>query len=166
MTIDASIDGSQVLYANKVTWSAVFLGCGFGIWTCFTNETVEIFWTITIILCCSTGAVASVISMWPGSSWLEIGAEGVRWSNMFRQSVHYRRRDINSIGIINIRTRYNTQEIVELFIAPENIGVYLPDLYGKNASHLVKILEAYRSKYRWSYLVISPQWNHQLMLHW
>jgi len=148
MNNDTSNDGVQVLYPNKVTWSAIILGCGFGIWTCLTNETIEIFWTITTIICCSTGVVVSVIHMWPGSSWLEIGTEGIRWRHMFRQNAHYRWREINSIGIITIRTQYNTSKIVELYIGPENIGVSLPDLYGKKARHLVKILEAYRSMYR------------------
>ena len=157
----------MTLYPSKIYWALIMLfsiGCialgiyligGDGIITLRGITIRGITITETLfgqILCVTFSLVifSSVLILWPGSSWLKIGPDGIRHQVIFRK-FHYRWSDINRFEIMTVHIGAgNTKskaKFVSLWMKPDDQMRSLGECYGKTPEELLEILESYRNRY-------------------
>ena len=96
------------------------------------------------------GILISVLTLWPDSSWLKLGPDGIRNKVMFRK-FHYRWSDINRFGITTVQhgvgLSKSKTEFVSFWMNHDDEMRSLSECYGKKTDELVEILESYRNRY-------------------
>ena len=99
-----------------------------------------------ILLGCGL-VVTSLVCLWPNSTWIKLGPDGLRMRILFR-NIHHRWYDINGLWIIAVRTRYGNEKFVTFGVGPDNAPHSLPSGFGINADRLLELMESYWKRYR------------------
>ena len=99
------------------------------------------------ILCGGTGLSVSLLTLWPNSTWIKLGPDGIRRRVLFRD-FHHRWCDINGFGCTTLHTAYSKDRLVTFWVGPKNTPHSLPSGFGKKPDHLVELLERYWQRYR------------------
>ena len=141
----------MTLYPSKIKWVLVILASiifiALGIHLIGNNDTETL---LGQILCVIFGLVIlwSVLTLWPGSSWLKLGPDGIRNKVIFR-TFHYRCSDINRFGIWIVQDPGlpSTTKYVSFWMKPDDQMRSLSECYGKKPEELAEILELYRNRY-------------------
>ena len=141
----------MTLYPSKIKWVLVILASiifiALGIHLIGNNDTETL---LGQILCVIFGLVIlwSVLTLWPGSSWLKLGPDGIRNKVIFR-TFHYRWSDINRFGIWIVQDPGlpSTTKYVSFWMKPDDQMRSLSECYGKKPEELAEILELYRNRY-------------------
>ena len=141
----------MTLCPGKIKWALVMLPSiiftALGIYIIESDDT-EIL--IGQILCVMFSLVIlwSTLTLWPGSSWLKLGPNGIRNKVIFRK-FHYRWSDINRFGIWIAQDPGlpSTTKYVSFWMKPDDQMRSLSECYGKKPEELVEILESYRNRY-------------------
>ena len=96
------------------------------------------------------GILLSILTLWPNSSWLKLGPDGMRERVLFRK-FHYHWSEVTRFGIIVVRHRsgaYRTDtKFVSFWMKCDEDMRSLSECYGEKAEELMKILESYRNRY-------------------
>ena len=143
----------MTLYPNKIKWVLVLLGCisfiAMGIFLIGDHDT-ETLLGLFICMLGGLGILLSILTLWPNSSWLKLGPDGMRESVLFRK-FHYHWSEVTRLGITVVRHRsgaYRTDtKFVSFWIRCDEDMRSLSECYGKKAEELMKILESYRDRY-------------------
>ena len=143
----------MTLYPNKIKWVLVLLGCiifiTMGIFLIGDHDTETLFGLFLCVLG-SLGILISVLTLWPNSSWLKLGPDGIRNRVMFRK-FYYRWSDINRFEITIVQhgtgLSKSKTEFVSFWMNHDEQMRSLSDCYGKKAEELMEILESYRNRY-------------------
>ena len=141
----------MTLYPSKIKWVLVILASiifiALGIHLIGNNDTETL---LGQILCVIFGLVIlwSVLTLWPGSSWLKLGPDGIRNKVIFR-TFHCRWSDINRFGIWIVQDPGlpSTTKYVSFWMKPDDQMRSLSECYGKKPEELMEILETYRNQY-------------------
>ena len=142
---------SMTLYPSKIKWVLVILvSIGFialGIYTIESGDTGILLGQIICVIF-SLVIMWSTLTLWPGSSWLKLGPDGIRNKVIFRK-FHYRWCDINRFGIWIAQDPGlpSTTKYVSFWVKPDDQMRSLSECYGKKPEELVEILESYRNRY-------------------
>ena len=105
-------------------------------------------WVVPLgILCGGTGLSVSLLTLWPNSTWIKLGPDGIRMRVLFRD-FHHRWCDINGFGLTTLHTAYSKERLVTFWVGPKNTPHSLPSGFGKKPDHLVELLERYWQRYR------------------
>ena len=154
---------SMTLYPSKIYWVLTLLvSIGFialGIHLIGGDYVIPVRGVSTIpgtlfgqILCVIFGLVIfwSVLTLWPSSSWLKIGPEGIRHQVIFRK-FNYQWSDINRFEIMTVQIgagkTKSKARFVSFWIKPDDQMRSLGECYGKKPEELLEILESYRNRY-------------------
>jgi|TARA_B100000073_G_scaffold297440_1_gene262534 hypothetical protein len=144
---------SMTLYPNKIKWVLVLLFClifitvGISLIGGHNSETL-----LGLFICVAggLGILISILTLWPNSSWLKLGPDGIRNKVMFRK-FHYRWSDINRFGITTVQhgtgLSKSKTEFVSFWMNHDNQMRSLSECYGKKPEELMDILESYRNRY-------------------
>ena len=140
---------SMTLYPSKIKWVLVILvSIGFIALGIYTIENGDTLLGQYICVMFSLVILWSIMTLWPGSSWLKLGPDGIRNKVIFRK-FHYPWSDINRFGIwivkdpgLPSKTKY-----VSFWMKPDDQMRSLSECYGKKPEELVEILESYRNRY-------------------
>ena len=81
--------------------------------------------------------------LWPNSSWIKLGPDGIRLRVLFR-NFHHRWCDVNGFGITTLHTDYGNKSRVGTNNTPRS----LPSGFGKKPDHLMELLESDWQRYR------------------
>lgn len=144
---------SMTLYPNKIKWVLVLL-VGFcsiplGIYLIGDHNTETL---LGLFICVAGGFVilVSILTLWPNSSWLKLGPDGVRERVLFRK-FHYNWSEVTRFGITVVRHRseqHKTEtKFVSFWMNHDNQMRSLRECYGKKPEELIDILESYRNRY-------------------
>ena len=143
----------MTLYPNKIKWVLVLLGCiifiamGSSLIGDHNSETL-----LGLFICVmgGFGILISILTLWPDSSWLKLGPDGIRNKVIFRK-FHYRWSDINRFGITTVQhgsgLSKSKTEFVSFWMNHDDEMRSLSECYGKKAEELMEILESYRNRY-------------------
>ena len=154
---------STTLYPSKIFWALIILASiGFialGIYLIGSDYVIPVRGVSIIpgtlfgqILCMIFSLVifSSVLMLWPGSSWLKIGPDGIRHQVIFRK-FHYRLSDISRFEIMTTQIgagkTKSKVKFVSFWIKPDDQMRSLGECYGKTPEELLEILESYRNRY-------------------
>ena len=105
-----------------------------------------------LFICVAGGflILGSILTLWPNSSWLKLGPDGIRNKVMFRK-FHYRWSDINRFEITVVQhgtgLSKSKTEFVSFWMNHDEQIHSLSDCYGKKAEELMEILESYRNRH-------------------
>tara|TARA_B100002051_G_scaffold214601_1_gene206640 strand:- start:318 stop:761 length:444 start_codon:yes stop_codon:yes gene_type:complete len=147
MTPPDELPKSMTLKPNLITWSLVMLcGCGMLALTFLGNDTEGWMHILGILLGCGL-VVTSLVCLWPNSTWIKLGPDGLRMRILFRD-IHYRWCDINGLSITAVRTGYANEKFVTFGVGPHNAPHSLPSGFGINADRLLEQIESYWKCYR------------------
>ena len=152
----------MTLYPSKIYWALTLLvsiGCiALGIYLIGGDEIIT-FRGVTItgtlfgqILCVIFSLVIfwSVLTLWPGSSWVKIGPDGIRHQVIFRK-FHYRWSDINRFEIMTVQIgagkTKSKAKFLSFWMKTDDQMRSLGEGYGKKPEELLEILESYRNRY-------------------
>ncbi|WP_114991373.1 hypothetical protein [Synechococcus sp. UW179A] len=143
----------MTLYPNKIKWLLVLLLCFIfivmGIFLIGDHDT-ETLLGLFICVLGGLGILISILTLWPDSSWLKLGPDGIRNKVMFRK-FYYRWSDINRFGITTVQhgagLSKSKTEFVSFWMNHDNQMRSFSECYGKNAEELIGILESYRNRY-------------------
>ena len=143
----------MTLYPSKIKWVLVILvSIGFfalGIYTIESDDTGILLGQVICVMF-SLVILWSTLTLWPGSSWLKLGPDGIRNKVMFRK-FHYRWSDINRFEITVVQhgtgLSKSKTEFVSFWMNHDEQMRSLSDCYGKKAEELMEILESYRNRY-------------------
>ena len=116
-------------------------GCGMLALTFLGNDTEG--WLLLLV--CGL-VVTSLACLWPNSTWIKLGPDGLRMRILFRD-IHYRWCDINGLSITAVRTRYANEKFVTFGVGPNNAPHSLPSGFGINADRLLELMESYWKRY-------------------
>lgn len=152
MTSPDALPESMTLKPSTISWLLVMLGsAGLGTlglqWLGSDSDTAA--WAVPLgILLGSTGLSVSLLMLWPNSSWIKLGPDGIRLRVLFR-NFHHRWGDINGFGITTLHTGYgNKSRLVTFWVGPNNTPHSLPSGFGKKPDDLMELLERYWQRYR------------------
>ena len=140
---------SITLYPSKIKWifmivvSILFLVVGIadsgGDWI---NSLICVFGGL--------GILVSILTLWPNSSWLKLGPDGMRERVLFRK-FYYHWSEVTHFGITVVRHRSGAHrsdtEFVSFWMKCDHDMRSLSECYGKKAEELMEILEPYRNRY-------------------
>lgn len=143
---------SMTLKPSWITWLLVMLGsAGLLVLTlqAIGSESDKAAWVIPLgILCGSAGLSVSLIALWPNSTWIKLGPDGLRMRILFRH-VHHRWCDITGFAITTVRTgNGNKERLVSFWVGPDNAPHSIPSGFGKKPNHLLELVESYWQRYR------------------
>ena len=144
---------SMTLYPSKIKWVLVILvSIGFfalGIYTIESDDTGILLGQVICVMF-SLVILWSTLTLWPGSSWLKIGPEGIRHQVIFRK-FNYQWSDINRFEIMTVQIgagkTKSKARFVSFWIKPDDQMRSLGECYGKKPEELLEILESYRNRY-------------------
>ena len=143
----------MTLYPSKIKWilvllvSKIFMIIGISQTGDHNTETL-----LGLFICVLGGFVimVSILTLWPNSSWLKLGPDGIRNKVMFRK-FHYRWSDINCFEITVVQhgtgLSKSKTEFVSFWMKPDDQMRSLSECYGKKPEELMEILESYRNRY-------------------
>ena len=143
----------MTLYPNKIKWVLVLLvgfcliALGISLIGDHNTETL-----LGLFICVAGGFVilVSILTLWPNSSWLKLGPDGIRNKVMFRK-FHYRWSDINCFEITVVQhgtgLSKSKTEFVSFWMKPDDQMRSLSECYGKKPEELMEILESFRNRY-------------------
>ena len=154
---------STTLYPSKIFWALIILASiGFialGIYLIAGDDVIPVRGVTTIpgtlfgqILCVIFGLLIfwSVLTLWPGSSWVKIGPDGIRHQVIFRK-FHYRWSDINRFEIMTVQIgagkTKSKAKFLSFWMKTDDQMRSLGEGYGKKPEELLEILESYRNRY-------------------
>jgi len=144
---------SMTLYPSKIKWilvllvSKIFMILGISQTGDHNTETL-----LGLLACVigGFGILICILTLWPGSSWLKLGPDGIRNRIMFRK-FHYRWSDINRFGITTVQhgagLSNSKTEFVSFWMNHDDQMRSLSECYGKKPEQLVEILESYWNRY-------------------
>lgn len=143
----------MTLYPNKIKWVLVLLGCisfiAMGIFLIGDHDT-ETLLGLFICMLGGLGILLSILTLWPNSSWLKLGPDGMRERVLFRK-FHYHWSEVTRFGITVVRHRsgaHRTEtKFVSFWMKCDEDMRSLSECYGKKAEELMEILESYRNRY-------------------
>ena len=139
---------SMTLYPSKTQWIFVIVVCLLCLVAGIANSGVD---RISSLICVFGGPdiLVSILTLWPNSSWLKLGPDGMRERVLFR-NFHYHWIDVTRLGITVVRHRsgaYRTDtKFVSFWMKCDEDMRSLSECYGKKADELVEILESYRNQ--------------------
>ena len=144
---------SMTLYPNKIKWILVLLFGFFlialGISLIGDHDTETLLGLFVCVLG-GFGILVSILTLWPNSSWLKLGPDGIRNKVMFRK-FHYRWSDIKRFEITVVQhgtgLSKSKTEFVSFWMKPDDRMRSLSECYGKKPEELMAILESYRNRY-------------------
>ena len=144
---------SMTLYPSKIKWVLILLVCfifiTMGI-SLIGDHNAETLLGLFVCVMSGFGILISVLTLWPDSSWLKLGPDGIRNKVMFRK-FHYRWSDINRFGITTVQhgvgLSKSKTEFVSFWMNHDDEMRSLSECYGKKTDELVEILESYRNRY-------------------
>ena len=143
----------MTLYPSKIKWVLILLVCfifiTMGI-SLIGDHNAETLLGLFVCVMSGFGILISVLTLWPDSSWLKLGPDGIRNKVMFRK-FHYRWSDINRFGITTVQhgvgLSKSKTEFVSFWMNHDDEMRSLSECYGKKTDDLVEILESYRNRY-------------------
>ena len=98
MTPPDELPESMTLKPNLITWSLVMLGgCGILALMFLGNDTEGWMHVLGTLMGCGLVAT-SLVCLWPNSTWIKLGPDGLRMRILFR-NIHHRWCDINGLRI-------------------------------------------------------------------
>ena len=143
----------MTLYPSKIKWVLILLVCfifiTMGI-SLIGDHNAETLLGLFVCVMSGFGILISVLTLWPDSSWLKLGPDGIRNKVMFRK-FHYRWSYINRFGITTVQhgvgLSKSKTEFVSFWMNHDDEMRSLSECYGKKTDELVEILESYRNRY-------------------
>ena len=143
---------SMTLYPSKVKWILMMLGSilFFLLGIVLQGQDFDFLETWIGQITCLFALIIfliSLLTLWPNSSWLKLGPDGLRYRVLFRK-FHYRWSDINRFDITIVDTGETKEKLVSFWIQSDDKMYSLHDSYGKKPDQLVKILENYWNNFR------------------
>lgn len=143
----------MTLYPNKIKWVLVLLGCisfiAMGIFLIGDHDT-ETLLGLFICMLGGLGILISILTLWPNSSWLKLGPDGMRERVLFRK-FHYHWSEVTRFEITVVRHRSGAHrtdtKFVSFWMKCDEDMRSLSECYGEKAEELMKILESYRNRY-------------------
>ena len=143
----------MTLYPSKIKWVLILLVCfifiTMGI-SLIGDHNAETLLGLFVCVMSGFGILISVLTLWPDSSWLKLGPDGIRNKIMFRK-FHYHWSDINRFGITTVQygvgLSKSKTEFVSFWMNHDDDMRSLSECYGKKTDELVEILESYRNRY-------------------
>ena len=151
MNQSESLLESMTLYPSKVKWILILLGSILFLLLGIVSQgqdydLVEAWIGQFLCLLSLIGICISLITLWPNSSWLKLGPDGLRYRALFRK-FYYPWSDINQFDITIVDTGYTKEKLVSFWIQSNDKMHSLHDSFGKKPEQLLEILENYRKKY-------------------
>lgn len=145
---------SLTLYPSKLKWILILLGSAamlfMGVNLLGKDSDVEALIVQSTCVLGGLGILVSLLTLWPNSSWLKIGPDGIRARVLFRKA-YYRWSDINRFGITTVQHgsgfSKSKTKFVSFWVKPENKMHSLSECYGEKPERLVAILENYWNRY-------------------
>ncbi len=158
-----SIKEEITLYPNKIQWTlALLASMGVMYWSLansFKGDNFSFFCSIMSALM----LLLSVVMLLPGSSWLKIDRQGIKFAHIFKITC-IKWHDIQEFGTfssgppyllfrekyVGLNFRGNYKEFKNARSTAKALTGFegsLPDSYGKKPTHLAEILNQYLSIY-------------------
>ena len=141
---------SMTLKPSWITWPLVMLvGCGLLALSFSNLGSDKEAWMIYLGFLLGSGLVmTSLVALWPNSTWIKLGPDGLRIRILFR-NIHHRWCDINGFSITSVSTGYgNKERLVSFGVGPNNAPHSLPTGFGLKAERLLELVESYWQRYR------------------